>query len=447
MKKRASFVAMYLCLLLLLTCGAGELLLVDKAARPSETENRMLQGFPTLSAESLRSGSFMDEFEAFLSDGFFFREAAAAFSDWTLGLFTLPDKGPALGEIDQAQLYRVDEEEEARREEILQAAAAPPAEQEPVAALPAERPAAEARDASFWLVDSQGKQVVLDRYPAESLSGLAHILNLYRAELPEDGTLHFLSPPTSQVANNIIQGDYVDWDTDLMEAMQPLVDEGVYVYNATDILRPWLFDRLYPVIDHHWHPIGASRVADAMLAVQGVPAVPYESYRYGLSSKSGGPYDTDTLAGMKVGVGTVPVLEPISPVESYVIRKLDQRSPSDFIIRNAGSYLVYLGGTKSPWRLFITGFHTGRSALVIGDSFTNSFIPYLVPYYDQIISTDFRDGTYSLSEAGANAHQYIEYYGVDDIYILLSKLSMFTKASVQGRFEQYLNLDYGKVSG
>ena len=76
MKKRASFISMYLCLLLLFTCGLGELLFVDKAARPSETENRMLQGFPTLSAGSVASGEFMDGFESYLSDGFFFREAA-----------------------------------------------------------------------------------------------------------------------------------------------------------------------------------------------------------------------------------------------------------------------------------------------------------------------------------------------------------------------------------
>ena len=97
MKKRASFVAMYLCLLMLFTCGVGELVFVDRAARPSPTENRMLQGFPKLSFSSVFSGSFMDEFEAFLSDGFFFRDAAARFSDGVLGLFALPGDEVAIG--------------------------------------------------------------------------------------------------------------------------------------------------------------------------------------------------------------------------------------------------------------------------------------------------------------------------------------------------------------
>ena len=74
MKKRLSFILIYLCLLSLLTLGAGELLLVDKAARPSEAENRMLQGFPEFSRASVSSGAFMDGVEGFLSDGFFFRK-------------------------------------------------------------------------------------------------------------------------------------------------------------------------------------------------------------------------------------------------------------------------------------------------------------------------------------------------------------------------------------
>ena len=66
-------------------CGISELLFVDKAPRPSEEENRMLSGFPALSAQSLLSGDFMDGIESYLSDAFFCRSGAAAFSDSLTG--------------------------------------------------------------------------------------------------------------------------------------------------------------------------------------------------------------------------------------------------------------------------------------------------------------------------------------------------------------------------
>lgn len=451
MKKRASFVAMYLCLLMLFTCGIGELVFVDHAARPSATENRMLQGFPTLSRESVFSGSFMDEFEAFLSDGFFFRDVAARFSDGVLGLFALPGDEVAIGAGDQPQLFDVDEAETAALEEMLQAAA--PEEPSAAEAAPAQEaaqplPAAgETEDVVMWLYDAAGNATELDRYDGAAMANFARILNEYRAELPADGTLHFISPPVGKMANAIIRGDYVDWSSNFREVMEPLVNEGVYIYEATDILRPLLSERLYPIVDMHWQPVGACRVADTMLAAQGIPPVDYDSYRYWLTGTGGGPFPTGTLAEMSIGPNTVPMPDPLSPVESYLLKHLDQRTVSTFVDHRAGSYMGYLGGIQGPWRLFITGFHTGRNALVIGDSFSNSFIPFLVPYYDQILSTDFRDGSYSLSEAGANAHEYIQHYGIQDIYVMMCTYSMFTNPTVQGRFDQYLNLDYGRVTG
>ena len=56
--KKLSLALMYLCLLAAFCCGISELLFVDKAPRPSEEENRMLSGFPALSAQSLLSGDF-----------------------------------------------------------------------------------------------------------------------------------------------------------------------------------------------------------------------------------------------------------------------------------------------------------------------------------------------------------------------------------------------------
>ena len=57
------------------------------ASTPSEKENRMLQGFPRLSAGTLFSGEFSKQFDDFLSDNFTGRDAMVDAAEGTLKLF------------------------------------------------------------------------------------------------------------------------------------------------------------------------------------------------------------------------------------------------------------------------------------------------------------------------------------------------------------------------
>lgn len=446
MKDRIGLIAMYLFLLAAFTCGICELAFSEKDGKVSETENRMLQAFPEMTVENVLSGKMMGEFESFLSDWFFFREEAVDFTDAVLGVFSLPETGPATGEIDEDRLAQKTEEEE----EILPKATELPetdaAMQIPEETLPAKQTATDVEPAELWLVNAAGDREVIRTYSPDSLQNLARIINDYRAELPEDGSLCFISAPVSAIANNIINGDYTDWGSSVDEVMQPLVDDGVRIYDATDILRPYLDEEtLYPTVDHHWHPISASLVAKEMLQDQGVVSNDYWEYRYYLSHiKDDGPFDRRTLESMEYSVERIPILEPISPVESHVLKNLTDRYPSVFIDRSSGAYREFLGGTAWPWRLFETGFHTGRNALVIGDSFSNCFIPYLVPFYDNIISTDFRDMGYTTATAGANAASYIKHYGVEDIYIVHCTYTDIDSDTLQTRMDRYLHLKYKK---
>ena len=435
MKKRLSFILIYLCLLSLLTLGAGELLLVDKAARPSETENRMLQGFPEFSRASVSSGAFMDGVEGFLSDGFFFRKEAAEAYDRVMGLFSRPADGPETGVVAEEQLW------EGNTAEALPDD--PGGEEGTV--LPYEAPVsapegAELTDAQLWLVDVNGEREVLFTYPASALASFAEILNRCRALLPEDGHVFFANPQVAAVANNVIRDPhYTGWGSDLEEVLQPLTDDGVVIVDCTDVLTPHMEDmRLYPAEDYHWHSAAASLVVDEMIRAQGVAPAQFDQYRYYLSNKHNGvAYSVQALAGMRYGRDTIEIMAPISPAKSFLLTHLTQREKAVFTYFEGG-YVGFLGGHKGPWRLFEGGFHTGRSALVIGDCFTPPMIPYMVPYYDVIISTDVRDNFYSAEEAGASIAQYIETYGVDDIYVVYSTNSRFTGEALQSRLLGYL---------
>ena len=131
----------------------------------------------------------------------------------------------------------------------------------------------------------------------------------------------------------------------------------------------------------------------------------------------------------------------ISPAESYFLNNITERKRTVFTMYEGG-YVGFLGGHKGPWRLIEGGFHTGRSALVVGDCFTIPLIPYLAPYYDQIISTDVRDNFYSVYLAGANIGEYIAHYEVDDIYMVWTNNYQFYSGTIPSRMSAYLDMSY-----
>ena len=449
MKKRSLLIAVYLCLLASFTLGLGELLLADKSERPSYTENRMLQAFPTLSAGTLLDGSFMANFERWLSDAFVFRDGAAAFSDGVRSLFAAPDPEAYQPGLDQGRLFEADEGQQQDLQEALQqelnAPEPDPARTGEAGEIHSAPRGSAAGKAAFWLERADGSRSVYAEVSAEKLDNLARVLGEYRALLPADGTLHLVCPPVSSIANQVIrEGNFVSWGSSLAEMLQPIVGDGILIHESFPIAQPYLgSERLYPTVDHHWHPFLACETAMTMLEAQQLPTGSFYDYRYTLAnSPYTDVYTEQELRSLNINAEIVEVMEPRAPAESYIIRHLTERSDSLLIDKNAQGYRQYLSGTRAPWRLFIGGYHTGRQALVIADSFGNCLIPYLLPYYDEVLSTDFRDNGYAIYDAGANAGQYMREYGIDDIYIILCSGTPLDGEVVQDRFERYLYLDY-----
>ena len=92
MKHKFSFLLLYGMTVLLGGLGALLLLCGEKAPRPSMAENRMLAGFPALTAQSLLSGEFMSGLEAYLSDGMPQREALITAAQVVTQVFALGEK-------------------------------------------------------------------------------------------------------------------------------------------------------------------------------------------------------------------------------------------------------------------------------------------------------------------------------------------------------------------
>lgn len=433
MKKRFSFIVTYGILLLLGVLGAAVLFGGDREGGVSEKENRTLQGLPAMTLGSVAGGSFSMEMEQYLSDQMFGREELLDASAAVMGLFSRVTAAEALMLVDMDALiaeeaggtgdYAVDDpltEPAPDGEEQPDAAAAPDAEEA------GETPEhAESGLYTFSFRNTGGGFSRIYAFSDESIAATAHTLNTYRAALPENGNVFFTYVPYSQVACEWLlhPEDYCGWVSDAEAVIQELVDPGVYVYSSVNTLEPHMRDGepVYFMTDHHWAPLGAYYMTEQMVEGTGVPSARYYDYDYYVHQEFIGSIYAQMKKTTKEDLSEqLDLMYPLAPARAYRYRLLgDWEKELPFMEYSRSAYGALLGGSHKPWHLIETGFHTGRSALVIGDSFANAFAPYLTPYYDTVCLCDLRKSSF-FGRGAASVREYIRYFGIDDVYFVVT---------------------------
>ena len=448
MKKYLRFAENYILLLASATLGLFLLLFAPKDGGVSETENRALQPFPEAGVSAVLSGTFMDEFESYLSDAFPARERMIALSDAMMSLFGEADAQEEAKKLflEEQGLAGDEAPETLSSETEIPAAAEPASAAQPETAAPADAPAAataaEARGAALWQERFDGRRVLIEEYSPERVAYLAHVLDLYRGALPEDGNIFFINVPASDVANAVFDDHrFADWGDDLDEALQPLVAPGVRIYNATKILEPFENDGpMFSNGDLHWYVKTAWRTSNAFLADLGYTPTDFYDYKYYLRySLDKGPYTPEQIRSMTLERENLLVPLVLAPVKTSLIENLTERTPSDAYSFKFHGYTMYLGGAKGPYRLFETGFHTGRRALIISDSYAFAMAYYLFPFYDDILQTDLRHANYDVPGVGASIRQYMRQYEIDDIYLVTCHWTSLNGPVFSWRLEEYLD--------
>ena len=76
--------------LILAAASVMSVIMPDREFSP--TENRMLSQRPRISLQSVMDGKFMNDYESFVSDQFFFRDGWIAFKTWTERLLLLREE-------------------------------------------------------------------------------------------------------------------------------------------------------------------------------------------------------------------------------------------------------------------------------------------------------------------------------------------------------------------
>ncbi len=472
MKKngKGSFLAALWWLMGCLCVGVLLILLAPRESRLSQSENRMLAGFPELTAETLQSGEFFSGIEDYLSDGFFARDKVVGWTDRVIGVFDKRTEEQIqiqeAAEIERLLVLDAQGGEELPAEEEIPASepvitpaptAVPTAEPTPVptaeptatpspmpthTVTPTAAPAVQATQTpaptptatpeptatpkvivplepgteySLELTGVNGKNTLVYHYPAENLMTFAATLNQLSDMLPEDGEIHYLHVPVSGVGRRVRTNlaAYNGWVSNMEDALQTQVKEGVYIHNAPAILNDALANKedVFYHTDHHWTPLGAWYAVSSIMESRGYPGIPYEEYEY-----------YDRLMGRdKAGrEDWLHLLEPLNPTHSYVLTNLTEAKELDFMNKKYTTYIAYINNTRLPWRRFTGGYGSDRKALLISDSFGNVFLPYLLPYYGEVHMTDLREDYYSEKDAGGTFAELLRYHEVDDVYVVLS---------------------------
>ena len=434
MKHKLSFLVALWWVILCAVGGLVILIVSDKNERLSESENRMLAGFPRLNGESVASGAFMTGFEDYLSDGFPGRDGVISFTEG------LMDRFSTLSRDEKRASQAADMEN--RLETEGQNQAAPAETQAPDEVSPAAVPAPPALDAAapetdepeevdipapsgdfplteensyLWLKRVDGDNKILYTYDNGKVATYADTLRLIRNTLPEDGQIFVTQVPLASIGNRWTdqQDTYCGWGSSVEAALIRALNgaERIHIFNTWEILEPHMTEGtpLFYHTDHHWSAEGAYIVAAEMLKSQGLPVIPYEEYAYeAIRSKRNEEGYTDTFN----------VLHALLPVHSYVITQLNDVQEISLMNYKSTTYTAFMNNTRQPWRRIVTGADTGRKALVICDSFGNAFTPYILPYYDEVHMTDFRYGYFDKAQAGGNIGSMVERYGIDDIYLI-----------------------------
>ena len=346
--------------------------------KKSVQENRMLATKPKFRLSSLISGDYDEKFEAYMDDQFVGRDV------WRKLKVTVDriggsrlENGVYIGKNGQLleQIEVADETHLAANIKAIK---------------------------SFS--ESQSKIPVRMMLVPDAANVLNH--SLPALAKPEDQTQMF-----SMVRKDL--GDSVEW------------------IDVSTELNKHKTEKIYYKTDHHWTTLGAFyafQAAAPSLGIDGDLSGKYVSYTVSdsfngmLASKSG------VNLGEKEQIDIyVPTEEDTDLIVDYVDEGKRSTSLYDSSkLKEKDQYTVFLGGNSSLLDIRTVSTSTKR-LLLVKDSFANSFIPFLTPYYREIVVVDPRYYSGTINDL-------MDSYRISEVLFLYSGNTFFKDNNISGVF-------------
>ena len=371
-------------------------LLTDHDRQFSENENRVLSKAPALTTAGISAGKFMTEEENFINDQFFMRDAWISVK------------------------------------------------------LAIDRLCGKKESNSVYL----GNQDYLLEIPVKPVEkSLNRNLNSINAFAEETGLniVMTLIPGAAWVCDQLLPANAPVEDVGkIISDIRGVLHSGINYADATDALKEHKTEYIYYKSDHHWTSLGAKYAIeflapflkiDNVINDYAVMAVT-EDFTGTLGSTSGRFEVKDRI---DIYIPIVNFNEEaqeetysdqkelaLSTNLEYVVEYVGSVEKSATIYRSEAleakdKYQVFMGGNH-PLVKIRTNNSNDRNLLLLKDSYANTFIQFLLPYYDTIMTVDpryYSDDLYKLINENT----------ITDVLILYSENNFVTDNSLFGVLE------------
>lgn len=346
-KRQSTNIILLFCILIF---GFTFATLVKPETKHSEAENRDLAAMPEFRAETLLNGEFESDYETYLTDQFILRDA------W-IGLKTTVER--LLQKKESKDIYFA---------------------------------------ADDYLIEKHTGAFTSDT-AALNIRVLQQFAQKYEERFGRAHMTFMVVPNAVDILRDKLPAYAAPYDEEeYLTQIETVLPEGTW-FDAGAVLRGHADEEIYYRTDHHWETLAAFYVYQEWARRQGY-TVPSEE-----------DFDVETVTEefegtvqSKLGIETRPdSIELYLPKNDpfYTVEK-DGSEPSyrvyDYSALDTKSkYNIFFGGNYALARIS-TRANTGRSVLVIKDSYAHCFVPFLIPEFDEIDMLDIRYYNQKLSE-------------------------------------------------
>ena len=344
----------------------------------SEEENRMLASKPKLTFSTLVNGDFMEQYEEYLSDQFAGRDL------WHRMKVALDRFG---GSRMENGIYI------GKDRQLL-----------------------------------QDIQVPDQEHLSENLDAIKEFTETYQ-DIP---VTMILVPDAACILNDRLPWlASVEDQNQMISMVEQSLGDSVTWVDAAAALNKHKREKIYYLTDHHWTSLGAFYTFQEAATALGIEEDVSDKFlSYTVSDSFNGVLASESGAGL----GTEENIDIYVPREgdndvivNYVNESKRTTSLYDSSkLETKDQYGVFLGGNTSLIDIRTVSTSQKR-LLVVKDSFANSFIPFLAPYYREIVVVDPRYYSGTIEDI-------MDAYRITDALFLYSGNSFFTDNSISGVF-------------
>ncbi len=273
------------------------------------------------------------------------------------------------------------------------------------------------------------RQLMADIYvpDEETLRLKSDAINEFASLHPETEMYFLLVPDAAGVWNDRLPRslDVADQES-VFDDFSDRLDTRIVWLDGFSAMRAHTEDPLYYRTDHHWTTLGAYdmflEIAEEM-DIFDAESIGYDAYCVASDFNGTLAAASGFLRGEREEIEAFLPREYTSCLVTYP--EEGETSPSLYSLDALDSddpYAVFLDGTH-PLVEIETGSDNMETLLVVKDSFANSFLPFLVPYYTRILVVDPSAYNDSLDKL-------IETYGVNDVLFLYGGNSFFSDTNL-----------------